>query len=196
MHKTICLAAEDFGHESVLKPLIQRFSGHFQIEIRIREINLRGGSKVFIHLERFILDVRRGVVEMPDALVVAIDANCKGYVEKRKELERIVNEFKAISIFAIPDPHVERWLLVDSAAFKAVFGRGCNAPQYKCERDHYKKLLRQAIRDTGVEPMLDGFEFAQEILDAMNLEKAPMLDASLSRFLEDLRVLFKQWKQG
>ena len=42
-------------------------------------------------------------------------------------------------ILAPPDPHVERWLLLDGAAYKAVFGKGCDTPDLKCDRNHYKQ---------------------------------------------------------
>jgi hypothetical protein len=61
---------------------------------------------------------------------------------------------------AVPDPHIERWLLLDGAAFKAVFGEGCDAPDLKCSRDRYKSRLIEAIRGTGVTPNLGGLEFA------------------------------------
>ena len=50
-------------------------------------------------------------------------------------------------IYAIPDPHIERWLLLDSAAFKKVLDKGCSAPTQKCERGLYKRLLLQAVRN-------------------------------------------------
>ena len=56
-------------------------------------------------------------------IVVATDANCIGLQQRAKEIEASA----AISpvVLAIPDPHIERWLLLDGAAFKSVFGKGC-----------------------------------------------------------------------
>jgi hypothetical protein len=54
----------------------------------------------------------------------------------------------------VPDPHIERWLLLDSQAFKEVLHRGCSAPDQKCDRDRYKLLLDEAVRAAEVEPLL------------------------------------------
>ena len=74
------------------------------------------------------------------------DANCQGYLKRRQELEPAVEYCGCKVVYAIPDPHIERWLLLDSAAFKAVLGRGCDAPKQKCERKRYKRLLLDAVR--------------------------------------------------
>ncbi|WP_343424444.1 hypothetical protein [Candidatus Amarolinea dominans] len=97
-------------------------------------------------------------------------------------------------ICAVPDPHVERWLLVDSAAFKAVLGRGCAAPDQKCERARYKRLLIEAIRQAGITPNLGGIEFAADIVAAMDLGQASRLDPSLQRFLDEMNGVFREWR--
>jgi hypothetical protein len=88
---------------------------------------------------------------------------------------------------------VERWLLLDSQAFKAVLHRGCDAPDQKCDRDRYKQLLDKAVRDAGVEPLLGGVEFAEDILRVMNLDRAGKSDASFAHLLRDLRAAFQRW---
>ena len=98
-------------------------------------------------------------------------------------------------MFAVPDPHIERWLLVDSGAFKKVFGRGCNAPDHKCERARYKKRLIDAIRESGITPSLGGLEYAEDIVKEMDLEQAARNDASLQRLLGDLNAVFREWRQ-
>jgi predicted ATPase len=47
-------------------------------------------------------------------------SDCNGYQERRKEIiGKTYNKLSHIPIIpAIPDPHVERWLLIDSHAFK------------------------------------------------------------------------------
>ena len=86
-------------------------------------------------------------------------------------------------------------MLVDSSAFKTVFGRGCNAPDQKCERARYKKMLIDAIRESGITPSLGGIEFAKDIVKAMNLEQAARNDASLQQLLEELNAVFREWQQ-
>ncbi len=97
-------------------------------------------------------------------------------------------------ICAVPDPHIERWLLLDSSAFKAVFGRGCDAPDRKCERGRYKKMLVDAIRTAGITPSLGGLEFADDIVNSMDLEHSAKADDSLRYFLDQLRAVLQQWQ--
>lgn len=63
-------------------------------------------------------------------VLAATDANCKGLNERAKEVAEQAGrqDVPAQIAYAIPDPHIERWLLLDGAAFRAVFGKGCSPP--------------------------------------------------------------------
>lgn len=111
-----------------------------------------------------------------------------------KTARKRVGLFQQIVSYAIPDPHIERWMLVDEAAFRTVFGRGCTLPGLKCAKDEYKRLLLKEIRDSGIEPILGGEEFAEDIVKAMNLGKAEIREPSLGLFLKSLKALFNQWR--
>ncbi len=130
---------------------------------------------------------------IPDLIIAATDANCSGLNERAREIAG--PDAPAPMISAVPDPHVERWLLLDGAAFKAVFGRGCDAPDRKCDRDLYKRRLVEAIRATGIMPSLGGIEFAEDIVRQMDMERAMRLDRSFRRFIDDLRGTLKHWQQ-
>ncbi len=98
-------------------------------------------------------------------------------------------------VLAVPDPHVERWLLLDGAAFKAVFGQGREAPDRKCSRNRYKDLLIAAIRAAGRTTYLGGIEYAEDIVHRMDLDRAARSDASLRSFIDDLRTAIRGWRQ-
>ena len=98
------------------------------------------------------------------------------------------------TVLAIPDPHVERWLLLDGAAFKAVFGRGCRAPDRKCDRDRYKRRLVEAIQAAGVEPILGGIEYAEDIIRHLDIDRAARADTSFRRFIDNLRTELQRWQ--
>ncbi|MGZ8247785.1 hypothetical protein, partial [Methylomagnum sp.] len=99
-------------------------------------------------------------------------------------------------IIATPNPHIERWFLLDSKAFRTVFGRGCDAPDHKCERSRYKKLLIDAIRNaTGFVPDLGGIEYSDKLVQHMDLEWLARTDDSLGRLLADLRGAFQNWRK-
>lgn len=141
----------------------------------------------------YLRDLKRKMEAMPDLLIVATDANCKGFGERKREIDEVDDSFRDLIICAIPDPHIERWLLLDSAAFKSVLGKGCKAPDQKCERDRYKKLLLEAVLAAGVVPLLGGMEYAEDIVNAMDLTLRATGDASLDRFLKELHKKLRQW---
>jgi hypothetical protein len=152
--RRISLFVEDFGHEEFLRALLCRLAREEGIPLEIEVRNASGGhGRAIRELREFVRELRAGASALPDLLVVAVDANCKGYGDRRKEIDGAVGELKDWTVCAVPDPHVERWLLVDSAAFKAVLGRGCSAPDQKCDRDRYKQLLRAAVSDAGLSPL-------------------------------------------
>ena len=97
-------------------------------------------------------------------------------------------------VLAVPDPHIERWLLLDGAAFKAVFDRGCRAPDQKCNRDRYKQLLVDAIRSAGVTPSFGGIEFAEDIMRHLDIDRAARADDSFRCFIINLRAEFRRWQ--
>ncbi len=130
----------------------------------------------------------------PDLIIAATDANCTGLNNRIKEINDASGSTPFFTIVpAIPDPHIERWLLLDGAAFRRVFGRGCDAPDQKCSRDLYKQRLTDAVLAAGTEPILGGIEFAEEIVREMDIERAKQADHSLSSFLENLNDQFRQW---
>jgi len=131
---------------------------------------------------------------LPDLIIVAIDANCQTYLKTRLEIEKVNQRYKHLTIHAIPDPHIERWLLLDSLAFKIVLGQGCRAPDQKCEKDRYKKLLYEAVKATGITPLLGGIEFAGDIINNMNLQRAMNADASFRKFIDDLNRKLLEWQ--
>jgi hypothetical protein len=195
--RRIILFAEDYGHEAFITALIERLAEAHETDLAVINRSVKGGhGKVISEFQGFLRELERGRENLPDLLVVVTDANCKGYGERRRELDEASDKFKGFMICAIPDPHIERWLLLDSAAFKTIFGKGCNAPDQKCERDRYKKLLSEAIQATGIVPPLGGMEYAEDIVKAMDLEQMEQANASLGKFLKELRNVFKQWSQA
>lgn len=195
--REVILFAEDYGHEAVASALLERLGREHRVNITVTKRSATGGhGKVISQLKAFLRDIDRGKEFLPDRLLVVIDANCKGFGEASREIAEACKSFTGLTISAIPDPHIERWLLLDSSAFKEVFGMGCDAPDKKCERDRYKKLLSEAIKTTGIVPPLGGIEYAEDIVNAMDLERMERANASLGRFLKELRSIFMQWSQA
>lgn len=191
----IALFVEDHAHYEFLRALIERLAHEHGLEIALDWRNVRRGHNAVIQeLRQFLRDLGRGTGGYPDLIVVATDANCKGLTQRLHEIRGVTDAMQVRVICAVPDPHIERWLLIDSAAFKTVFGRGCAAPDYKCERARYKRLLIEAIRQAGISPSIGGIEFAADIVAAMDLIRASRLDPSLQRFLDDLNAVLREWR--
>jgi len=189
----IALFGEDFGHEQYIIALIQRLGNQCGIEMTVKPYNVVGGhGKALSELRGFVNDIRRGRVGPPDILVVAIDANCRSYGDVKKEIYGITKELIEITICAVPDPHIERWMLIDSNAFKRVFDVGCNIPDSKCEKDRFKKILLNEIQSSGLKPQLGGMEFAEDIVNGLNLKYVGKSDQSLGNLINDLRDAFKR----
>ncbi|MDM8523530.1 DUF4276 family protein [Desulfococcaceae bacterium HSG8] len=194
--RRIILFVEDYGHEAFITALIRRVAHENRIQVKIVNRSVRGGhGKVITEFQNYLRDMHREREGLPDLLIVATDANCKGYGDRRKEIDEKNTEFKEFTICAIPDPHIERWLLLDSSAFKTVLGKGCDAPAYKCSRDRYKKLLLQAMQNAGIVPPLGGLEYAQDIINAMNFKRAAKTDCSFKKLFDELVRKFKEWKR-
>jgi hypothetical protein len=145
----------------------------------------RGHGAVVQEFTQYLRDLKRQG-GLPDLVVIGTDANCKGYNGRRAQLP--LEDCPVPAVVAIPDPHIERWLLLDGAACKAALGQGCQAPDHKCARDRYKEALNRAVMNAGIVPSLGGIEFAEDIVQAMDLDRAARADASLKRFRDDLQA--------
>ena len=189
----IALFVEDFAHRQVIGAIVRRIAGDLGLDVRLDWRNVRHGyGRVVREFNDFLRDLARQHGPTPDLIVVATDANCKGLNERTRELE--TSGAPARLILAIPDPHIERWLLLDGAAFKTVFGRGCDAPDLKCDRGRYKRQLVESIFAVGVTPILGGIEFAEDIVQCMDFERAEQADDSFRRFVGNLRIALRGWK--
>lgn len=194
----VALFAEDYGHEQFLTALIDRLSCDYQVPVRPRTSSARGGiMRVHHELAEFLTDLQRQPGSVPDMILVATDANCKKYGQRRAEIAGVVsrfNQFEPLAVYAVPDPHIERWMLVDPNAFKAVFGKGCTVPALKCERRLYKRQLLEAIRAAGIMPPAGGMEYAADIVGNLDLVSVEMREPSFQHLIGELRSRFQQWR--
>lgn len=191
----IGLFAEDDGHRTLLVPIIQRVADAESVAIDIRIRSAQGGSgRALDALRRYSADLARGTDEYLAVLVVAIDGNCRGWNERRREIERLLGGFAGLVVVAIPDPHVELWYLADPQALPRVLGGSFTAvvPAQKCERHRYKQVLREACRQGGVEPVAGGVEYGEEVARQMDLAVAAANNPAFARFLDDSRLALRQ----
>lgn len=189
----VSMFVEDVGHRELLSVLVMRVAAELKVPLHVEVRNASRGHGAVIHeLRMFCRDVKRGGIRGMDALLVASDANSQGPRARRRALEDEASALGLPVIYAVPDPHIERWMLLDSAAFKTVFGKGCDAPDRRCEKQRYKQLLRQAIRDAGHSAPLGGIEYAEDLVAVMDLERVATLDDSFGAFLRDLKTVLSE----
>ena len=195
--RSICLFVEDYGHREFLVPLIQRLADENNTTIQIRVHSATGGfGRVGREFDVYVReDLLKFKESLPDLIVVAEDANCTGFLERRKGLQQTAEPIKERVVFAVPDPHIERWMLIDPSAFRAVLGTSCELPDQKCDRGCYKRLLAQAVKDAGVAPTLGGMEHAEEIVRSLDLRTCNKHD-DFSTFLGELSAHMRYWIQS
>lgn len=182
------LFAEDYAHEAFLSAMIKRIALAEDRTVALHTRWARGGhGHTLTELALYQRMVQKGQagIELPDMLVVAIDANCQTVNKARKTVEaKIESPFKDRTVVACPDPHVERWFLADPTSFTQVVGVRPNVGKRKCQRDIYKRILTKAILDAGHPVGLGGAEFAEEIVNEMDLYRAGRGEKSLKLFVD------------
>ncbi len=194
--RNISLFVEDTVHEDFLVALVQRVANAYNIEIDIKVSSVRDGhEKVITELKQYQQDLLYSTEELPDLIIVGTDSNSKGFLQREKEIKQAIPNLVDRVISMIPKPHIERWLLLDSEAFKKVFGEDCSVPNRKCDRNRYKGLLLQAIHDAGVIPLLAGIEYTRDLVNTMNLQHMEQRDRSFRRFFRALQHQFGAWQQ-
>ena len=192
------LFAEDHAHESLIGPLVKRIAQEEGVEATCRTRSARGGHPRAIKEFRLYQEYMDASpwTPTPDLIVVAIDTNCVGFVQKRNEIQDATQQnYRHKVVPACPDPHVERWFLADPTSFEAVVGARPSLASQKCQRDHYKSLLSATIRNGGHPPTLGGTEFAPELVEGMDLYRAGKTDSSLKAFIDDLRAALHTWRR-
>jgi hypothetical protein len=132
-----------------------------------------------------------------DLLIVAIDGNRKGHNERVRQLEGYINQIHPLRnkvVYAVPDPHIERWYMMDQKAFKNGVGidRPPDMPPYKCKKDFYKQLLSQTLAESDISSLLGGVEYAENIVDSIeSLDSLFNQNAGFQNFIEGLRNFFR-----
>ena len=195
MHN-ISLFVEDRAHEDFLTALIQRLADEYNVKINIKASSVRGGhGKVITELRQYLRDLKYYKEDLPDLIIVGTDGNLAGFSERKKSIDQVTSGFTDLVICAIPDPHIERWLLLDPAALKTVLGKGCQVPDQKFEKDRYKRLLIEAVFEAGLIPILGGIEHTVDLVNAMDLQRVSQIDRSIERLLRALQRQFRMWQQ-
>lgn len=186
---------EDIGQEYFLRSLVERVALQAGLSPRkvIHDVrNAMGGrGSVLNELRHFLRDVSREQERPFDLLIVAIDGDCRDYLERRNEIQTIVEQsgYPGQVICAVPDPHIERWYLADPRGLQRALDTDIvpQIPPYKCERDRYKQALRDFIRQTGITAPLGGLEYGPDVAASLDLYTVGRVDTGFKHFIEVLQ---------
>ncbi len=194
MKRTIALALEDRAHETVILALLARiFSDegqdlhHWELAV----LSKRGG----VSLE-YAYDYAKkcgGPGQACDLLIVASDANCSSFVKKRNEIQKHFRQYAGRIALALPDPHIEHWLLLDRKAFQqgVDIPHGIVLPQCKCDKNYYKTEMNRLLKSEGIVPQFPGgIEFAPDIIKHLDIPLA-CKDTSFNEFYTGVRACLK-----
>lgn len=197
--RRVAFFLEDSAQEAIIPPLFRRLAaeeGFEDDQIILQVLSARGGGSLTA-FRQFLKDARQRGHLKADLLIVGVDANCKGFAARRELVLKVAAKSTYPDVItAIPDPHVERWYLLDVPALSKAAGSPIvtSAPAYKCEKNHYKTLLRKAFVNTGVAPPLGGLEYGPEVAQQMDLYAAAKQDHGLNDFVEKTRAWLKRTK--
>ena len=182
---------EDRAHEAFLVPMLLRIAEEEQVVATPRVRSGRGGhGRALAELKLYQDLVRKGSAGTtnPDLLIAGIDGNCSTFARAKKAIvAATLAPFSDRLVVACPDPHIERWYLADPESFKDVVGHRPTIARKKCARDYYKAALANVVRKAGHPATLGGIEFAQELVERMDLYRAGRNERSLKAFVDDLR---------
>lgn len=194
---TIVFFLEDAAQEALIPPLVERLiaaEGKNLDDYNLRILSARGGGSIRAYKD-FIKQREKRPSLSADVLIVGSDGNCNGFAKRRNQLLKVAT--KALYpevITAIPDPHIERWYLLDSQALANAANVPVQAvpPNTKCDKGHYKKLLRDAFARQNLFPPLGGAEYGPLVAQTMDLYAAGTLDHALRDFVDQVRSWLRQ----
>lgn len=188
----IDLYCEDSGHEQFARALLTRLAREYGLRPGIQALNARGGHgralTEFSLWQRAVVAAHGVRHDIPDLLVLLVDANCSGWPQMRRDVEAAIDP-QIFPRFAVgcPDPHIERWCMADPLAVQEVLGVPPPGDPGKCDRHIYKQLLRHTIRTAGQPILTSEMEYAPDLVSAMDLYRAGKNQPSLKHFVEEIR---------
>ena len=190
---------EDRAQESLITGLVDRIAGEVGVRVTHEVRSARGGSRALRDFKNFVKDLKLGKKERNfELLIVGVDADCKDYWERLKEVKRSAKTLspEVCLLGCIPDPYIERWYLIDTKALKRVVGRDLklSPPPYHCKKGkrgkaYYKQLLGSALKEVG--SLLSGPEYGDLLAQEISLSLLARHDRGFKRFVTELRQFFQ-----
>lgn len=202
---TITSFFEDRAQKEFLTALVTRIAGDVGINASNLVHDVRADDRGSGLLPRLELFARQNPAELLGGdriLLISLDGNCKGPNDRIKGVFKECRSLKSLKtslqdrlVFAIPDPHIERWYLADQRAFNEVVGSAAapEMPRHKCERGFYKQLLWDRIAAANISTWAAGPEFGTAIAEKIDFKAIERVDRKgFKKFADDLRRAFRR----
>ena len=187
---------EDRAHEAFVCTLIRRIAREESVDVRLEVRSARHGARVFSELKRFLMLLKKsGEPLLPgqDVLLVVADAD-RDRKKRVDQLRKAVGqELLDVAVFCIPDPHIEKWYVLDERALEDAAGVRLGGMPGSRQRD-YKLVLKRTVEETG--SILGGVEYGGDLAESMNLKLAESRDANFKEFLKSLRSQLRRAARG
>ena len=172
--------------------MVERISADMGFEARLDEVSARGGIPSMRAALSYHMDqVATGRIEAADVLLVAQDANRRGFSAISRELRDILETggYYGTTVLAVPDPYIEAWYLADPQSLQTLTGsaRALRTPRPGSRARLYKAELRAIIAELRGNAGSNNDEFTLRIVSAMNLYRAGRNVPSLGNFINELR---------
>ena len=151
--------------------------------------NASGGiPKMQGELRRYVHDYLQSGLSDYDLVVISQDTDCAGVPATKTRVSDIVTEgYAGPLVIAAPDPCIEAWYLADQAAIRTVAQAASTPPLPRgCDCNALKAQIHGLFREGGVNSPLGGAERAEEIVEAMDINRARQNAPSLNIFVSDL----------
>lgn len=194
----VYIIAEDAAQESVTRALLRRISREEGVRVSV-SIAIKGGyGGVLTEIKGFQRALEQLAIPAgsPDLLLVLGDANCHNFQERKSDIISAINtNIFPFLVIGCPDPHVEKWLLIDQHALRSLFGVSTNISLDKCIRDYYKKELQKVIRLAGWPMTQEGIEYSYDIIQNIDFPRAERNDHSFKDFICGLRSTLRNIKK-
>lgn len=183
---------EDRFHENFIRPLVVRISTENTLPQKFCSHKIeyaRGGGSVGA-FTKYIKEWKRGEKEPYGISVIAIDADKPGIRERIKLISDIIKNRSYLwpVVTAVPDPCIEKWLLLDPAVWSSVVGRPVNITlRANANCDEYKNKISGILNLLPTPAYFDAWQFGPELVRAINVRRAKLTNRDFKRFVDDLR---------
>ena len=141
----VLLFVEDNAQEVFILALLERLIEEEGKRINDYEfivLSSRGGGSIRAYKD-FLKQAKERRHLDANVLIVGSDGNCNGFPKRKKQLLAASKSIPyPVVISAVPDPHIERWYLLDSQALAKAAGVPIRAasPNVKCDKNHFRRF--------------------------------------------------------